>query len=183
MSISSVLGLFRQVGQDFERSHGGLGIDLSLVRQRVELHGTSASTQSADEAGGSTFSIRLALLDVPDAPAPGSKSPRPISKATSLRILIADDNRDAAEILWFMLEVSGHSTELTQDGHTALKLARDLRPDVVVLDIGMPGMNGYEADSTLYAAKKADRNCVRYQPAGELTPAFDTNPVGRIGEP
>jgi PAS domain S-box-containing protein len=148
-SIGSVFDLFRQVGQDFERSQGGLGIGLSLVRQLVELHGGSASAKSAGEGAGSTFTIRLAMIDVPVAPALGATSSLTLTEAANLRILIADDNRDAAEILSLMLEVSGYSTELAHDGHAALKLACDLHPDVVFLDIGMPGMNGYEVAKAL----------------------------------
>lgn len=148
-SIGAVFDLFRQVGQDFERSQGGLGIGLSLVRQLVELHGGTASAESPGEGGGSTFMIRLAMIDAPAATVLGAENSPRVNEAKNMRILIADDNIDAAEILSLMLQVSGYTTELAHDGHAALKLARDLHPDVAFLDIGMPGMNGYEVAKAL----------------------------------
>ena len=148
-SIGTVFDLFRQVGQDFERSQGGLGIGLSLVRQLVELHGGTASAESPGEGGGSTFMIRLAMIDTPAAPVLRDENSSSVIEATNARILIADDNIDAAEILSLLLQVSGYTTELAHDGHTALRLARDHHPDVVFLDIGMPGMNGYEVAKAL----------------------------------
>lgn len=143
-SIGNVFDLFRQVGQDFERSQGGLGIGLSLVRQLVELHGGTVSASSPGEGGGSSFMIRLAMIDVLAAPLLQDENLPEVVGPTNLRILIADDNIDAAEIFSLLLEVSGHITKIAHNGHAALKLARELHPDVVFLDIGMPGMNGYE---------------------------------------
>ena len=148
-SIGPVFDLFRQVGQDFERSQGGLGIGLSLVRQLVELHGGTVSADSPGEGGGSTFTIRLARIDAPAAPVLRAEHSPSVISATTLRILIADDNIDAAEILSLLLQAYGYTTELAHDGHAALKLARDFHPDVVFLDIGMPGMNGYEVAKAL----------------------------------
>ena len=151
-SIGTVFDMFRQVGQDFERSQGGLGIGLSLVRQLVELHGGTASAASAGEGHGSTFSIRLALRQTMAATAPARvphEQERPRMPAAGLRILIADDNADAAEILSLLLQVSGHATAVAHDGHAALRMAHEFYPDVVFLDIGMPGMNGFEVAKAL----------------------------------
>ena len=148
-SIGTVFDLFRQVGQDFERSQGGLGIGLSLVRQLVELHGGTASASSPGEGGGSSFMIRLAMINATAAPPRQSDTLPEAKKPANLRIVIADDNVDAAEILSLLLQVSGHIVDIAHDGHAALKLVHALRPDVVFLDIGMPGMNGYEVAKVL----------------------------------
>ena len=150
-SIGTVFDLFRQVGQDFERSQGGLGIGLSLVRQLVELHGGSASAASAGEGHGCTFTIRLAMFDSAGDAIGTLESLPAHAEPTALRILIADDNIDAAQILSLLLEVFGHTVTVTHDGHAALKLARELQPDLVFLDIGMPGMNGYEVAKAMRA--------------------------------
>ena len=143
-SIESVFDLFRQVGQDIERSQGGLGIGLSLVRQLVELHGGTTSAKSPGEGRGSTFMFKLKEVNAPVAPAPHGDHPPAAPESKPLRILIADDNVDAAEILSLLLQVSGHTTDLAHDGHIACKMVRELQPDIAFLDIGMPGMNGYE---------------------------------------
>jgi PAS domain S-box-containing protein len=151
-SLGSVFDLFRQVGQDFERTQGGLGIGLSLVRQLVEMHGGTAQADSPGEGRGSTFTIRLALIGgtaSKGAVHPDDQQQQGIARATSLRILIADDNSDAAEILSLLLQASGHVTGVAYNGHDALNLASDFRPDVIFLDIGMPGMNGYEVAKAL----------------------------------
>ena len=150
-SIDTVFDLFRQVGQDIERSQGGLGIGLSLVRQLVELHDGTTSAKSPGEGGGSTFMFRLKEFDVPAAPFSDGNQPLVNPGSKPLRILIADDNADAAEILSLLLQVSGHTTDLAHDGHTALKKIRELRPDIAFLDIGMPAMNGYEVAKAVRA--------------------------------
>lgn len=143
-SIGSVFDLFRQVGQDFERSQGGLGIGLSLVRQLVELHGGTASAESPGEGGGSTFMVKLAMIGLPTELTLQSEHQADAAQPKKLNILIADDNIDAAEIFSMLLQVSGHDTTIAYNGHAAVEVARKLRPDVAFLDIGMPGMNGYE---------------------------------------
>ena len=148
-SIDAIFDLFRQVGHDFERSQGGLGIGLSLVRQLVELHGGTAAATSAGAGGGSTFTIRLALINDFTSPLTAEIALPKIEEPKTLKILVADDNVDAAEILSMLLEVHGHVTEVVHDGHAALNQARDFHPDVTFLDIGMPGMNGYEVAKAL----------------------------------
>ena len=148
-SIDAIFDLFRQVGHDFERSQGGLGIGLSLVRQLVELHGGTAAAISAGAGAGSTFTIRLALIDDISPPLTAEVALPRIEEPKSLKILVADDNVDAAEILAMLLEVHGHVTAVVHDGHAALNQARQFQPDVTFLDIGMPGMNGYEVAKAL----------------------------------
>ena len=150
-SIESVFDLFRQVGQDIERSQGGLGIGLSLVRQLIELHGGSTSAKSPGPGGGSTFTFRLDEIDVAAAPALHGDAPAGDAKGKPLIILIADDNVDGAEIMSLLLEVSGHTIALAHDGQTALKKIREVRPDIAFLDIGMPAMNGYEVAKAVRA--------------------------------
>jgi PAS domain S-box-containing protein len=148
-SIDAIFGLFRQVGHDFERSQGGLGIGLSLVRQLVELHGGTASAASAGAGGGSTFTIRLGVVDAAPVPLGPDACPPDAVEKRHLKIMVADDNVDAAEILSLLLQAYGHVTEVVHNGHAALNLAREFHPDVALLDIGMPGMNGYEVAKAL----------------------------------
>ena len=149
-SIGNVFELFRQVEHDLERSPGGLGIGLSLVRQLVNLHGGTVSAESAGEGAGCTFTIRLAMIDVPSSAVTIQTPEQHIpGAAKNLHILIADDNIDAAEILSMLLQTWGHHIDIANNGHMAFNMARDLQPDVVFLDIGMPGMNGYEVAKSL----------------------------------
>ena len=150
-SIDTVFELFRQVGQNFERSQGGLGIGLSLVRQLVELHGGSVSAASAGEGHGCIFTIRLAMFNTANELPDAAKSSFEQTTPDALRILIADDNIDAAQMLSMLLETQGHVATITHDGHAALKLARELQPHLVLLDIGMPGLNGYEVAKAMRA--------------------------------
>ncbi|MBC7437599.1 MAG: PAS domain-containing protein, partial [Bdellovibrionales bacterium] len=143
-SIATVFDLFRQLGQDFERSQGGLGIGLSLVRQLVELHGGTTSAESPGEGGGSTFMFRLAMMGVASEHKPAAEQQAQASETKKLKIVIADDNIDAAEVFSMLLQVSGHDTTIAHNGHAAVELVRKLHPDIAFLDIGMPGMNGYE---------------------------------------
>jgi len=147
-SLSAVFDMFTRVGRgNSTNGQGGLGIGLSLVRRLVELHGGSVTADSPGTGGGTTFTVRLPALS-PEVTLPSATVAIPEDggspAAKGLRILIADDNTDAAASLSALLEVSGHSTRLAADGRQALQTARDFRPDIVFLDIGMPGMNGYE---------------------------------------
>jgi CheY-like chemotaxis protein/two-component sensor histidine kinase len=147
--IDSVFTMFSQVGQSIERSQGGLGIGLSLVRQLVGLHGGSVSARSPGLDQGSVFTIRLpltlsdhGLLSAPPAEVEFTDQP-------GLKVLIADDNVDAAETMSALMSMLGHDCCVAYDGVQALNTARAMRPDVVFLDIGMPRLNGYETAAAI----------------------------------
>jgi PAS domain S-box-containing protein len=145
----SVFDMFTQVGTAMERAQGGLGIGLSLARRLVQLHGGTIALVSDATVSGSTFEIRLPLPRrlAPQPPAEPPESPH--APARSLRILVVDDNADAAEMLSALLELLGHSTRSAASGAEALVVAEAWRPEVAFLDIGMPGMNGYELSERL----------------------------------
>jgi PAS domain S-box-containing protein len=143
MHLASVFEMFSQVVPALDRAQGGLGIGLSLARGLVELHGGTLSAESAGPGRGSTFTLRLPLAEVqPGAPAASADTPD--ARALPLRVLVVDDNTDAADSLALMLRLNGHEVETANDGPAALQAAPRFGPDVVLLDIGMPGMNGYE---------------------------------------
>ena len=145
--MATVFDMFTQVGRPDQSVNGGLGIGLSLVRRLVEQHGGSVSAASPGPGKGSTFTVRLplALHDaVPGASPAAYTGQARESQPRPLRVLVADDNRDAAGTLAALLEQAGHSVHLASDGYQAVQLGREFQPDVAFLDIGMPGMNGYE---------------------------------------
>jgi PAS domain S-box-containing protein len=135
----------------FTRSHSGgdvkivgLGVGLALSRQLVELHGGRMSVESEGPGRGATFSVRLPLLASSVAPLPSERGSQANAEACDRRILVVDDNRDAAESLGMLLELWGCTVRVAFDGPQALGLLESFRPDVVLLDIGMPEMDGYE---------------------------------------
>jgi len=135
--------MFTQVDTSLERSRDGLGIGLTLVRALVEMHGGAVEARSAGLGQGSEFVVRLPT--VAEAPKPG---PRPTSgtraRPVRRRVLIVDDNQDGAESLAILLQLGGHETHTAHDGQQAIEDAERLRPDIVLLDIGLPRLNGYE---------------------------------------
>jgi PAS domain S-box-containing protein len=143
-SLESVFQMFTQVSHPSQRSHGGLGIGLSLVRSLVELHGGSITAASAGLDAGSVFTVRLPLGDGSEAATAPASLAHQHAHHGALRVLVVDDNRDAAETLSALLEIMGHTAPVAADGHQALRMIASFRPQVVFLDIGMPGMSGYE---------------------------------------
>ena len=141
---SDVFRLFSQVGDHREQSQGGLGIGLALVKQLVELHGGSVDVTSEGAGHGSVFSVRLPQVAPPGIEAAATPSSEAAQSAASLKILIVDDSVLIADTLGLMLEDIGHDCRLAHDGPTALRVAKDYRPDVILLDIGLPGMDGYQ---------------------------------------
>jgi CheY-like chemotaxis protein len=146
-SIGSVFEMFTQVRGSLDRAQGGLGIGLSLVRRLVELHGGRVSAFSAGRGKGSTFTVRLPLRQgTPHA------LERPLEDGTRqqarpsgpLRVLVVDDNADAADSLVTLLGALGHTTMMAHDGPAGLLAAREFVPDLVLLDIGLPGMSGHD---------------------------------------
>jgi signal transduction histidine kinase/ActR/RegA family two-component response regulator len=142
--LPKVFEMFTQVGRNLDRAQGGLGIGLSLVRRLAEMHGGTAEAKSEGQDQGSTFTVRLPLAaggGLGDY-TPGAEAAAKAQKRK--RILVVDDNVDGAESLSMLLQLSGHDTRTAYSGPEALAAADEYRPDVVFLDIGLPGMNGYE---------------------------------------
>jgi signal transduction histidine kinase len=145
--IDRVFDLFTQVHGNGDGAQGGLGIGLALVRRLVEMHGGTVVARSDGPGRGTEIEVRLPLAQAP-AGARGSL-PAPMEPATippqlRRRILVADDNHDAAGSLALRLELAGHDVRTAQDGLEALAIARTFKPEVVLLDLGMPAMDGYE---------------------------------------
>ncbi|MBD8565093.1 PAS domain S-box protein [Oxalobacteraceae sp. CFBP 8763] len=143
-SLESVFEMFSQVGSNRQHAQGGLGIGLSLVRQLIDLHGGTVSAHSAGIGKGSTFVVRLALDDAPAAAPLEDVAAQGTPAAPALRILVTDDNVDAAVTLSMLLEMEGHDVTVAHDGQQALKMAAQCLPAVVFLDIGLPDMSGHD---------------------------------------
>jgi PAS domain S-box-containing protein len=141
--LHSIFDMFNQVDRSLERTQGGLGIGLALVRQLVQLHGGSVEAKSAGEGRGSEFVVRVPILTEGSTEAPREHAAAQESTRTR-RVLVVDDNLDAATSLATLLQITGHETFTAHDGPTAFEAIKKHRPDVVLLDIGLPGMNGYE---------------------------------------
>jgi CheY-like chemotaxis protein len=140
--LPHIFDLFTQVQRSSDRSQGGLGIGLTVVRSLVQMHGGSVSVASTP-GEGSVFTVRLPVCEAPSAE---SRNPAKFGdlKRLARRILIVDDNPDNAQGMARLLESSGHRVETAHDGPSAIDAARAHRPDVMLLDIGLPGMDGYE---------------------------------------
>ena len=148
--LASIFELFSQVETALSRSRGGLGIGLSLTQRLVEMHGGRVSASSDGLGKGSEFQVRLPLSSSHHRPRPAEILPPAVVNSTeqpasSFRILVADDNVDAAATLTLLLELLGHKVLQVHDGQAAVHAASEFHPEVVLLDIGMPKLNGYEA--------------------------------------
>ncbi|MEO8672827.1 MAG: ATP-binding protein [Tahibacter sp.] len=142
--IGQIFEMFIQVDQSLERSQGGLGIGLMLVKTIVELHSGRIQASSAGPGQGSEFVVILPLLRAGESSAiPATRDKVAVKR--SRRILVVDDNRESANLLALALQLAGHETHAAHDGLIAVETAARLSPDVVLLDIGLPGLNGYEA--------------------------------------
>ena len=148
---AQIFEMFSQVAPAVERSEGGLGIGLALSRGLVELHGGSIAVRSAGAGQGSEFIVALPRA-VPQAPPQATGSPQ-AADAAPRSVLIADDNPDGPESLAALLSMHGHQVHVAADGNEALAQAERVRPDVVLLDIGMPGLTGYEVATRIRAAE------------------------------
>ena len=145
--LPRIFDLFVQGRQEADRGTGGLGIGLALVRSLVELHGGTVTAHSEGPGYGSVFRIRLPLAP----PAEAAPSEKALRGASSRRILVVDDNADALEMLAELLRIEGHEVQAALDGPAALDRAREFRPEVAILDLGLPGMDGYELARRLRA--------------------------------
>jgi PAS domain S-box-containing protein len=144
--LPKIFEMFTQVDHSLERSRGGLGIGLTLVKRLVESHGGSVEAHSDGQDKGSEFIVRLPVeLSMIHEIKPPPVEGRPTCAAGRCRILVADDNEDSATTLAIMLEIMGNEVRTAKDGLQAVNLAAAFHPDVIFLDIGMPKLNGYEA--------------------------------------
>jgi PAS domain S-box-containing protein len=152
-----IFDLFTQAERTPDRSQGGLGIGLALVKSLITLHGGTVQAKSAGLGQGSEFSLCLPRVSAP-APADGQAGRHGAGQdAGHLRVMVVDDNVDAAQMLAALLEVQGHAVSVEYDGKGALERARRERPDVLLLDIGLPDMDGYELARRLRAQPENGR--------------------------
>jgi signal transduction histidine kinase/DNA-binding response OmpR family regulator len=150
--LAQIWDLFVQVDDSHERTRKGLGIGLALVKDLVKRHGGTVSASSDGLGKGSEFTVRLPLAKEAEAQASaqaGTAVAAEAAPATAKRVLIVDDNLDAAETLAMMLEILGQQTRQAHDGNKALEVAAEYQPDLVFMDIGLPGISGHEAASRL----------------------------------
>jgi PAS domain S-box-containing protein len=150
--LPKVFGMFAQVRSAQDHAAGGLGIGLALARGIVELHGGRIEVASAGSGKGSRFTVALPGASIAATTTAATGAAFNGRAGSNKRILLADDNRDAAESLALILRLEGHDVELAHDGHSALQAFARLRPDVALLDIGMPKTNGYDVARQIRAA-------------------------------
>jgi CheY-like chemotaxis protein len=145
-SLPHIFDMFAQVEDPYRRSRGGLGLGLNIVRTLVELHGGKAEARSHGRGRGAEFIVRLPVLNnhFPSAVETRRSHSAQLGHPSSQRVLVVDDNRDAASTLTIMLTKAGFVCRSVFDGPSALAAAADFDPHVVILDLGMPGMNGLE---------------------------------------
>ena len=142
--LVTVFDMFTRVDSSIDTSQGGLGIGLHVVKRLVEEHGGTVTARSGGPGLGSTFTVRIPVVE----PSPGVDPAREIQQAPTTaarRILVVDDHPDVAETLVMMLRIMGHDTATAHDGLDAVAVAEAFRPDVILMDIGMPNLNGYDA--------------------------------------
>lgn len=141
--LPRIFEMFTQVDHSLERSHSGLGIGLTLVRRLVDLHDGTIEARSDGLDQGSEFVVRLPTIQPPLEPLPKSEGPKAASLSGS-RILIVDDNKDSADTLGILLRFKGNEVRTANDGFEAVELAESFHPELVLLDIGLPKLNGYD---------------------------------------
>ena len=147
--LPQIFGLFAQAERSLSRSEGGLGIGLAVAKSLVEMHGGTVEARSEGLGKGSEFIVRLPVLR--SSPAEEVVPPAASKKAAtrSLRILVVDDNHDAADSIAILLRQSGHDVRTEYSGAAALQAVAAYRPQVILLDIGMPGMDGLQVAKRL----------------------------------
>jgi CheY-like chemotaxis protein len=153
--IPAMFELFAQGERSLARSEGGLGLGLTIVRSLVEMHGGRIAAHSDGEGKGTAFIVRLPASEGSESRAAQPAAGEAIADAA--RILVVDDNIDTAEGLARLLKRRGHQVKVTYEGVSAIDLARSFCPDFVLLDLGLPGMDGYE----VAVALRADEACQR----------------------
>lgn len=165
--LSTVFEIFFQAERSLDQNAGGgLGLGLTLVRRLTEMHGGTVEARSPGRGQGSEFIVRLPISIAPPVVAAIPKAKRP--KAAPRRILVVDDNFDAAESLTMLLQMDGHDVRMVSDGQAALDAAPSFEPQIVLLDIGLPGIDGYEV-----------ARCLRELPGGDRTVVVAVTGYGR----
>jgi signal transduction histidine kinase/ActR/RegA family two-component response regulator len=144
-ALPGIFDMFSQVDHSLEKAQGGLGIGLTLVKQLLEMHGGRIEARSEGAGKGSEFIARLPVVAVAPRPQLAETGEQRRSRTPTCRILVADDNRDAAESMSTVLRLMGNEVRTVHDGLQAIEEAAAFRPDLVLLDIGMPRLNGYDA--------------------------------------
>ena len=154
--LPRVFDLFVQSRQTLDRSQGGLGLGLALVKNLVTMHGGSVAARSAGIGQGSTFIVRLPRVEAPAASREVEEAALPVVSAAAARqrVLVVDDNEDGAYLLAELLARLGYQTAIAHDGPGGLQVAGDFEPHVALLDIGLPGMDGYELARLLRSRKR-----------------------------
>jgi CheY-like chemotaxis protein/two-component sensor histidine kinase len=144
--LPHIFELFVQVDHAAIRSQGGLGIGLTLVKNLVEMHHGTVKAHSAGLGKGSEFVVQLPLSALEGKEADGREivEQRPGTPSSGHRLMVVDDNKDAADSLAMLLRLQGHEVRVAHSGPSALEMTKDYRPEMILLDIGMPGMDGYE---------------------------------------
>jgi two-component system, sensor histidine kinase len=150
--LPHVFDLFVQGGRAIERKQGGLGIGLTLVHRLVQLHGGAAEASSAGAGQGSTFTVRLPAVS---APVETALPAVPSDGRRARRVLLVEDNDDSRQVMALTLKDAGHEVYEASDGPTGLAVALRERPDVAIIDVGLPGLNGYEVAERIRAAPEA----------------------------
>jgi CheY-like chemotaxis protein len=157
--LPRIFELFVQADPAGLHSHGGLGIGLTLARNLVEMHGGTLEAGSAGIGSGSTFTVRLPLAS--GAPPQVAQNEAPAASGKKqLRLLVVDDNKDAATTLATLLQLRGHEVLIAHDGKTALDVASTYRPELIFLDLGMPGMDGFEVARTIKSTPELRGTCI-----------------------
>lgn len=153
--LSTIFEMFSQVDSSLERSQGGLGIGLTLAKQIIELHSGTIKAESSGKGAGSQFIVQLPIASTkPETRA--AHSVRQESPKTGRRILVVDDNRDSAVTLALLLKLSGYITHMAFDGSDALRATIEFEPEIVILDIGLPIMNGYDVCRAVRAGRHGE---------------------------
>lgn len=142
--LTKIFEMFTQVDQSLERTQSGLGIGLTLVKRLVEMHGGDVTAQSEGIGHGAVFVVRLPIADEKTHSETERKNGDENTSTASRRVLVVDDNRDSAMSLATLLRITGNSVDTAHDGLDAVKKADTYRPDLILLDIGMPKLNGYD---------------------------------------
>jgi PAS domain S-box-containing protein len=156
-ALNRVFEMFTRVGRDTRGAHAGLGIGLNLARRLVEMHDGRLVASSEGLGKGSHFLITLPLAEREAAEHTAADRAPPAAARGAVRVLLVDDNADAAASLSLLLQLGGHTTQVAHSGSEALRLVAEFKPDIVLLDLGLPGMNGYEVARAIRARPELGR--------------------------